>query len=101
MDIFEIGDDYLENLAEVDQMALTANVDTGEHLKKGVFKITPTVKKGDVIKLVARKKRLSIVTLGICREDGYANQPIMVENMKSGKLVRGLVKKDATVEVVF
>ncbi len=101
MDIFEIKDDYLENLGDVNQMALTVNIDKGDCLRRGIFKKTPVVKKGDVIKLVARKNRLAIVTLGICRQDGYENQPVMVENLNSGKLVRGLVKKNATVEVLF
>ena len=100
-DIFEIKDGYLETLGDVDQMALTVNIDKGDCLRRGIFKKVPVVKKGDVIKLVARKNRLAIVTLGICRQDGYENQPVMVENMNSGKLVRGLVKKNATVEVVF
>lgn len=101
VDIFELSGDYLESMDSVDRMALTANIGKGEHLRKSVFKKAPLVRKGDVVKLVARRNRLSIVTLGMCREDGYENQPVMVENMKSGKLVRGFAKNEATVEVMF
>ena len=100
-DIFSIDEGYLETLGDVKHMALTVNMHKGELLKKKNFRLAPMMNKGDVVKLVARKNRLSIVTLGVCREDGYANRPVMVENLKSGKLVRGLVKKDATVEVLF
>jgi flagella basal body P-ring formation protein FlgA len=65
------------------------------------FKRAPAIEKGAVIKLVAQKNRLSIITLGISKEDGYPGKHVTVQNLTSGKLVRGLVTADGTVEVVF
>ncbi|HCY85173.1 MAG TPA: flagella basal body P-ring formation protein FlgA, partial [Desulfobacteraceae bacterium] len=92
IDIFRKGGDYLTALSDVDRMALNTNVSLGTCLEKDDFKPAPVVKRGEVIKLVAAKNRLSIVTLGVCKEDGYVDQPVMVENLQSGKLVRGLVR---------
>jgi flagella basal body P-ring formation protein FlgA len=101
IDIFQKAGDYLTSLSQTDQMTLNTNVSMGTCLDTNDLKLAPVVKRGEVIKLVAVKNRLSIVTLGICKEDGYTDQPVTVENLQSGKLVRGLVRKNATVEVVF
>lgn len=100
-DVFQLNGDPLASVADVRQMVLNVNIKMGDALEKGDFRPAPVVKRGEVIKLVARKETLSIVTLGVCREDGYANEPVRVENLQSGKVVRGLVAPDATVVVIF
>jgi flagella basal body P-ring formation protein FlgA len=82
-------------------MMVTRRIDKGECITQKEFKQAPTIEKGAVIKLTAKKNRLSIITLGISKEDGYPGQPVTVQNLTSGKLVRGLVTSDGTVEVVF
>ncbi|MCG8687093.1 MAG: flagellar basal body P-ring formation chaperone FlgA [Desulfobacterales bacterium] len=101
MDLFELKSSVLESIDEVAPMALTRTIGKGECLTRDVFKQAPTIQKGDIIKLVARKNRLSIITIGVCKENGYADQLVKVENLKSGKMVRGVVKKNGTVEVLF
>ncbi len=66
-------------------------------------KIIPAslVEKGDVVTLVVSNKNLRIVTHGICLEKGFLNEPLLVQNMKSGKKVRGILRKDRTVEVLY
>ena len=61
----------------------------------------PAIEKGAVVTLVARQGNVRIVTSGITREDGYPDQPIRVENLRSGKVVRGLVRQGTTVEVIY
>ncbi len=58
------------------------------------------VDKGDVVTLVVSSKNLRIVTPGVCLEKGFLNEPLLVQNMKSGKKVRGILRKDRTVEVL-
>ena len=61
----------------------------------------PLVAKGQLITLVARNNSIRIVTSGISKEDGCLNQIIRVENLRSGKLVRGRVKDASKVEVIY
>ena len=101
MDIFGLQPNVLTSMDRVCGMVMTRTIDKGDCVTLDEFKQAPVVEKGTVIKLVAKKHRLSIVTLGVCKEDGYPGRPVTVENLTSGKLVRGLATEDGTVEVVF
>ncbi|NWH04082.1 flagellar basal body P-ring formation chaperone FlgA [Desulfobacter latus] len=101
MEVFGRKSDIMTSVEQVDGMVITRTIDKGECVSRGEFKQAPAIKKGAVIKLVAQKNRLSIVTLGISKEDGYPGRPVTVQNLTSGKLVRGLVTADGTVEVLF
>ncbi len=101
MDVFGLQPDVMTSVDQVSGMVITRTIDKGECVTQDQFKQAPAIEKGSVIKLVAKKDRLSIVTLGVCKEDGYPGQTVTVQNLTSGKLVRGLVTTDGTVEVVF
>ncbi len=101
MDVFGRQPDVMTSVDQVNGMVITRTIDKGECVTPGEFKRAPAIEKGAVIKLVAKKNRLSIITLGISKEDGYPGQPVTVQNLTSGKLVRGLVTADGTVDVVF
>ena len=62
---------------------------------------SPLIKKGDIIRLIVKNDNLLIVTSGLSKENGFENQLIKVENLSSGKLVRGIVKEKSKVEVVY
>ena len=101
MDVFGSPPDVMSSVEQVSGMVITRTIDKGACVTPKEFKRAPAIEKGAVIKLVAKKNRLSIITLGICKEEGYPGQPVTVQNLTSGKLVRGLVTKDGTVAVVF
>jgi flagella basal body P-ring formation protein FlgA len=101
MDLFGQQPDVMTSVEQVNGMVITRTIDKGECVTRGEFKQAPAIEKGAVVKLVAQKNRLSIVTLGISKEDGYPGQPVTVQNLTSGKVVRGIVRADGTVEVVF
>lgn len=101
MDVFGLQSDVMTSVDQVSGMVITRTIDKGECVTRDEFRQAPAIEKGAVIKLVAQKNRLSIVTLGVCKEDGYPGQSVTVQNLTSGKLVRGLVTTDGTVEVVF
>ncbi|WP_320043905.1 flagellar basal body P-ring formation chaperone FlgA [uncultured Desulfobacter sp.] len=101
MDVFGRHKDLITSVDQVIGMMVTRNIDKGECITQREFKQAPAIEKGAVIKLTAKKDRLSIITLGICKEDGYPGQTVTVQNLTSGKLVRGLVTSDGTVKVVF
>ena len=101
MDVFGRQPDVMTSVDQVSGMVITRTIDKGDCVTPGQFKRAPAIEKGAVIKIVAKKNRLSIITLGVSKEDGYPGQPVTVQNLTSGKLVRGLVTADGTVEVVF
>lgn len=88
----------LEGMAD---KTLTQDVDKGEAILAEWLKPLPLVRKGDVVTLLAQKDSILIQTSGVSREDGSKNDVIEVENIRSGKVVRGLVRKPATVEVIY
>ncbi len=61
----------------------------------------PLVQRGDMVKVVASKGNLSIVTLGIARNDGKKDDIIQVENMTSGKMINAVVADKASVNVFY
>lgn len=101
MDVFGLKTDVMTSVDQVSGMVMTRTIDKGACVTRGEFRRAPAIEKGSVIKLVVKKNRLSIVTLGVSKEDGYPGQPVTVQNLTSGKLVRGLVLPDGTVDVVF
>ncbi len=80
---------------------MTFSVQKGQILDPAKLSPTSLVKKGDVVTLVAAKNNLRIITAGISIEDGFVNQPIQVENIRSGKKVRGILRNNSTVEVIY
>jgi len=67
----------------------------------GLVAFHPLIQKGDIVSLVAQNDTLLIVTKGICREDGFENDVIKVENLTSGKIVQGKIKEKSKVEVIY
>ncbi|MBU1340928.1 MAG: flagellar basal body P-ring formation chaperone FlgA [Proteobacteria bacterium] len=99
--IFDLGDNFIKTFEEIDKKILTSSVRKGECLKTSLLAEPPLIHKGDIVTLVAKNDNLMIVTSGISIEDGFENGVIKVENLTSGKLVRGIVKTKSKVEVVY
>lgn len=99
--IFELSENFIKVFAEIDRKILKSGVRKDEYLKTSLLTKPPMVQKGDIVTLVARNENLLIVTSAISKEDGFKNELIKVENIHSGKLVRGIVKEKSTVEVVY
>lgn len=98
--IFDLGDDFIKTFEEIDGKILKSSIRKGDYVKLSLLSDPPLVKKGDIIRLVSKNENLMIVTSGISKEDGFENGLIRVENLDSGKLVRGIVKGRSEVEVL-
>lgn len=61
----------------------------------------PLVQQGDIVKVVASRGNLRIVTLGIAGNDGKRDEIIQVKNMTSGKMINGVVAGKAEVNVFY
>ena len=99
--IFELSENFIKVFHEIDGKILKSGIRKGEYLKTSLLTEPPMVQKGDIVTLVARNENLLIVTSAISKEDGFKNELIKVENINSGKLVRGIVKEKSKVEVVY
>jgi len=99
--IYELSDNFIKTFDEIDGKILKSGVRKGDYLKTNLLAEPPLIKKGDIITLVARNENLLIVTSAISKEDGFENELIKVENLNSGKLVRGIVKGKSKVEVIY
>lgn len=99
--IFDLRTDVAGTHQEIDKKILKTNLKKDDYIKSSCLQEIPLIHKGELITLVARRKTLLIVTSAISKEDGYADQLIRVENIGSGKIVRGLVKERSTVEVIY
>ncbi|MBA3008869.1 MAG: flagellar basal body P-ring formation chaperone FlgA [Proteobacteria bacterium] len=98
--ILSLRGDGIRTSREIENKLLKTGIKKDDPISASDLQEIPLIRKGDVITLVARSNRLLIATSGISQEDGYADQLIRVENIRSGKIVRGLVKEKFTVEVI-
>ncbi len=99
--IFEMGNNYITSLDAVEGKLLVSNIRQGECITANLIASPPLIQKGDIVNLIARNDSLFIITKGICREDGFENDVIKVENINSGKIIRGIVKEKSKVEVIY
>ncbi|MCP3941186.1 MAG: flagellar basal body P-ring formation protein FlgA [Desulfobacteraceae bacterium] len=93
--------DVVRTIQELNGKVLKTNIQKDHYIKASWLEQIPLIQKGDIVSLVARKNNILIVTSGISKEDGYMNKLIRVENIESGKVVRGVVREKTTVEVIY
>ena len=77
---------------------LKREVKAGEQIRANSFCV---VCKNDKISIIARSHGLSLKTSGQALEDGNINETIRVRNIKSQKIIMGVVTAPSTVEVIF
>ena len=90
-------------------LSLTSDI-IGQRMKRAVTRgvvITPSllqteilIKRGQSVTLTVHNESLDIRMSGKALMDGAANQRIKVENMRSGRIVEGLVRSAEQVEVM-
>ncbi|WDP89785.1 MAG: flagellar basal body P-ring formation protein FlgA [Desulfobacter sp.] len=100
-DIFTLRGAVVRDAAQLNGKMLRSAVRKNTPIQTRLLEKRPVIKKGEVVALTARADHLKIVTSGIAREDGFRNEPIRVENLGSGKVVRGIVREGTTVEVIY
>ncbi len=99
--LMEIRTRGIKDKAQVIGQSLKFSVRKGQVLDPEKIIPASLVQKGDIITLVVSNPHLQIITPGISMEQGFANKPLLVKNLKSGKKIRGILRKDSTVEVLY
>ncbi len=74
------------------------DIRAGEAIKISDFCL---IAKGDVVTVIAQSKNLSIKTQGIALEEGRLNEQIQIKNVKTQKVIVGIVRGPGVVEVIF
>jgi flagellar basal body P-ring formation protein FlgA len=99
--IYDVRDGFVKKIEDLDGKMVKSSIRKGDYIRTGDFERPPLIKKGDIIKLVVKNSNLLIVASGVSMENGYENELIKVENLGSGKFVRGVVKAKSKVEVIY
>ncbi len=80
---------------------LTRNIKKDGFITSNMLDEPALVKKGDMVKMVAEKGSMSIVTMGIARSDGKLNDTVRVENIRSKKIINAIVTGQGSVKVLY
>jgi len=100
-DIFRLRGQAARDAQSLEGQQLKINVRKNDPILMNWLEPLPLIQKGAVVTLVAEARHMKIVTSGIAREDGFMGQVVRVENLKSGKMVRGIVRQGAMVDVIY
>ena len=99
--IYNLRGGFINSFDELDGKTVKSTVRKGDYFKHNILVESPLIKKGDIVRLIVKNDNLLIVTSGLSKENGFENELIKVENLGSGRLVRGIVKEKSKVEVVY
>ncbi len=99
--IYSLRDGFIKTFDEISGKIVKSSIGKNDYLKSNFLLEPPLIKKGDIIRIVVKNNNLLIVASGISMENGFENQLIKVENIGSGKLIRGIVKDKSKVEVIY
>ncbi|MDD9303621.1 MAG: flagellar basal body P-ring formation protein FlgA [Desulfobacter sp.] len=100
-DMFSLRGEAVRDVMAMSGQVLKIDVMKHTPIKEDWLVPLPLIRKGEVIVLVARSDHMRIVTSGIAKEDGFKDKMMKVENLGSGKILRGLVREGSTVEVIY
>ena len=92
---------YAKKIEKIEGKILKSDIKKGCYIKTSQLEQAPLVRRGEAIKLVAKREGLRIITAGISKDDGVVDDLIRVENLRSGKIIRGYVKGKSLVEVYY
>ena len=78
-----------------------SRIEKGSYIRDAMIAKAPLIRKGDMVKIVAKSGTLTVVAQGVSKGEGRMGEQILVENTRSSKNVNGRVVGPGTVEVVF
>jgi flagellar basal body P-ring formation protein FlgA len=70
-------------------------------IKRNMLKTVKTMKRGKMVKMVLESGPMTIITFGLCEEDGSRGDFIRVRNTSSNKTVFAKVVDDSSVRIEF
>ena len=80
---------------------LYSDVRQNTEIKRNMLKSVKTIKRGKMVKIVLESGPMTIMTFGLCEEDGNRGDFIRVRNTSSNKTVFAKVVDDSSVRIEF
>ena len=77
------------------------SIPSGEVVLERFVEVPFAVKRGQLVKIVAKKGGIYVETLGRALQNGRVGDIIRVKNVYSGKVIEGRVENEETVVVIF
>ena len=99
-DVSRMHGGYLSDISEFDGYKLKHQIDGGRVLAPSMLTAQILVRRGQSVTLVVNGDQISISMAGKALSDRARNQRIRVENLKSGRIVEGIVRSAEHVEVI-
>lgn len=89
------------DLSEIVAKKLNRGIKAGKPVLLGNVTFPPTVRKGELVKMIVRRGNMFLTATGIARTDGKMDQTIRVQNINSRKTVYCRVAAPGIVEVTL
>jgi len=101
INISKAPDGLVTSIEDAAGKAAKFTIRKGACLKENMLEVPPLIHKGDMVKLVAKTDFLTVLTCGIAKSHGGMGEQIVVENIRSKKIILGRVVDASTVKVLF
>ncbi len=101
INISKAPDNIVKNFDAAVKKCLKQTLRPGEYLRTNMLEQPTLIKRGDMIKIIARSGLLTVVAYGAAKTDGARGEQIKVKNTYTNRIVMGRVRDASSVEVIF
>ncbi len=101
LNLARISGNFVSEISQAVGKKVKNSIKKGNPLKVKQIGPVPIVNKGDMVKLVADNGKLRIVTMGIAKYDGIKGDQVKVMNLRSKKIITGVIVDHKTIAVIF
>ncbi|HBH87806.1 MAG TPA: flagella basal body P-ring formation protein FlgA [Syntrophaceae bacterium] len=91
----------MKQIEDVVGKRLYSDVMQNNEIKRNMLKSVKTIKRGKLVKVVLESGPMSIMTFGLCEEDGSRGDFIKVRNTSSNKSIYARVVDDSSVMIEY
>ena len=93
--------DALETAGDAVGMAASRQIPAGAPIKPDYLRPPTIIRRGDPVRIIARSPGLTVIAMGVAKEDGLRGGMVRVQNSQSGKVLTGSVMSEGLVEMAF
>ena len=93
--------DFYNNKDELIGRRVKQNLRKGQHIQPRHLFIKYSVNEGDKVIIVSKFKNTEVSTGGIAMKSGNIGDTLEVKNSRSGKIIKGILKKNKKINIFF
>ncbi|MEE8321841.1 MAG: flagellar basal body P-ring formation chaperone FlgA [Gammaproteobacteria bacterium] len=98
-DVGTLSSGYFDDKDQIIGMELRHNLSTGGILNKNIIKVPVAVHRGELVTLLAGNSKIEVRTSGKALTDGAIGDRIQVRNLKSKRVVEGIIISGRMIDV--